>query len=283
MALIVQKYGGTSVGTTDRIKNVAVRVARWRAQGHQVVVVVSAMSGETNRLIGLAKEIQPNPDPRELDAVASTGEQVTIGSRWPWHLKRTRRRRQVSYTGGTGHGTSPTARSPRPASSKASTIRTPSPPISRMASSRCRRGIPGHRRTREASRRSDAVVPTRLGVAIAAALKADECQIYTDVDGVYTTDPRIEPDARRLAHRHLRGDARDGQPRVQGAADPLRRVRRQVQACKLRVLSSLTDPEIPIDEEAQSGTLITFEEDENMEQPSHLRHRVQRATRPRSP
>ena len=79
MALIVQKYGGTSVGSVERIKNVARRVAKWRAAGHDIVVVVSAMSGETNRLIGLAREIQPNPDPRELDQVAATGEQVTIG------------------------------------------------------------------------------------------------------------------------------------------------------------------------------------------------------------
>src|SRR3954464_6053928 len=79
MALIVQKYGGTSVGSVERIKNVAKRVAKWRSAGHQLVVVVSAMSGETNRLIGLAKEIQPDPDPRELDVIASTGEQVTIG------------------------------------------------------------------------------------------------------------------------------------------------------------------------------------------------------------
>ncbi|MEI6723525.1 MAG: aspartate kinase, partial [Betaproteobacteria bacterium] len=79
MALIVQKYGGTSVGSVDRIKNVARRVAKWRDAGHDVVVVVSAMSGETNRIIGMAKEIQPIPDPRELDQIAATGEQVTIG------------------------------------------------------------------------------------------------------------------------------------------------------------------------------------------------------------
>jgi aspartate kinase len=79
MALIVQKYGGTSVGSAERIKNVARRVARWHQQGHQLVVVVSAMSGETNRLLALAKEIQTHPDPRELDVMVSTGEQVTIG------------------------------------------------------------------------------------------------------------------------------------------------------------------------------------------------------------
>jgi aspartate kinase len=79
MALIVQKYGGTSVGSVERIKNVARRVAKWKAKGHDVVVVVSAMSGETNRLIALAREIQALPDPRELDVVAATGEQVTIG------------------------------------------------------------------------------------------------------------------------------------------------------------------------------------------------------------
>src|SRR5450759_4055890 len=79
MSLIVQKFGGTSVGSIERIKNVAKRVARWKAQGHRLVIVPSAMSGETNRLIALAKEISPDPDPRELDVIASTGEQVTIG------------------------------------------------------------------------------------------------------------------------------------------------------------------------------------------------------------
>ena len=192
MSLIVQKYGGTSVGSTERIEAVAERVKRWRDQGHQMVVVVSAMSGETNRLIGLAKAISESPNPRELDVLVSTGEQVTIAL-----LAMALEKIGVparSYTGGQVH------------------IRTDS------AYSKARIQEIDDARVRYDLERGLVVVVagfqgvdedgniTTLGrggsdttaVAMAAALKADECQIYTDVDGVYTTDPRIEPRARRL-------------------------------------------------------------------------------------
>jgi aspartate kinase len=192
MSLIVQKYGGTSVGSTERIEAVAERVKRWRDQGHQMVVVVSAMSGETNRLIGLAKAITESPNPRELDVLVSTGEQVTIAL-----LAMALEKIGVparSYTGAQVH------------------IRTDS------AYSKARIQEIDDARVRYDLERGLVVVVagfqgvdeegniTTLGrggsdttaVAMAAALKADECQIYTDVDGVYTTDPRIEPRARRL-------------------------------------------------------------------------------------
>ena len=192
MSLIVQKYGGTSVGSTERIEAVAQRVKRWRDQAHQVVVVVSAMSGETNRLIGLAKAITDSPNLRELDVLVSTGEQVTIAL-----LAMALEKIGVparSYTGGQVH------------------IRTDS------AYSKARIQEIDDARVRYDLERGLVVVVagfqgvdeegniTTLGrggsdttaVAMAAALKADECQIYTDVDGVYTTDPRIEPRARRL-------------------------------------------------------------------------------------
>jgi len=192
MSLIVQKYGGTSVGSTERIEAVAERVKRWRDQGHQVVVVVSAMSGETNRLIGLAKAITESPSPREFDVLVSTGEQVTIAL-----LAMSLEKIGVparSYTGGQVH------------------IRTDS------AFSKARIQEIDDARVRYDLEHGLVVVVagfqgvdedgniTTLGrggsdttaVAMAAALRADECQIYTDVDGVYTTDPRVEPRARRL-------------------------------------------------------------------------------------
>jgi aspartate kinase len=192
MSLIVQKYGGTSVGSTERIEAVAERVKRWRDRGHQMVVVVSAMSGETNRLLGLAKAITESPNPRELDVLVSTGEQVTIAL-----LAMALEKIGVparSYTGGQVH------------------IRTDS------AFSKARIQEIDDARVRYDLERGLVVVVagfqgvdeggniTTLGrggsdttaVAMAAALQADECQIYTDVDGVYTTDPRVEPRARRL-------------------------------------------------------------------------------------
>ncbi len=192
MSLIVQKYGGTSVGSVERINAVAARVHAWQAQGHRVVVVVSAMSGETDRLIGLAKAIQVQPEPRELDVLLSTGEQVTIAllSMALANLGCPAR----SYTGGQ--------------------VRI----LTDSAHNKARiRDIDGARIMADLDAGRAVVVAgfqgvdengniTTLGrggsdtsaVAIAAALKADECQIYTDVDGVYTTDPRIEPKARKL-------------------------------------------------------------------------------------
>ena len=192
MALIVQKFGGTSVATTDRIKNVAKRVARWKALGHDIIVVPSAMSGETNRLIGLAKEISATPDPRELDVIASTGEQVTIGLlAMAMHAEGLKAK---SYTG---------------------------PQVKVLTDSTFTKArilqIDDKRIRKDLAEGNVVVVAgfqgadeegniTTLGrggsdtsaVALAAALQADECQIYTDVDGVYTTDPRVVPEARKL-------------------------------------------------------------------------------------
>jgi len=192
MSLIVQKYGGTSVGSTERIEAVAERVKRWRDQGHQVVVVVSAMSGETNRLIGLAKAITESPSPRELDVLVSTGEQVTIAL-----LAMSLEKIGVparSYTGGQVHIRTDSA------FSKAR--------IQEIDDARVRydlehglvvvvagfQGVDEHGNITTLGRGGS----DTTAVAMAAALRADECQIYTDVDGVYTTDPRVEPRARRL-------------------------------------------------------------------------------------
>ena len=252
MALIVQKYGGTSVGTTERIKAVAQRVARWKAQGHQLVVVVSAMSGETNRLIGLAKEIQPNPDPRELDVIASTGEQVTIGL-LAMALKAIGLEAR-SYTGAQV------------------TVRTDSEftkaRIEHIDDARMRADLEAGRVVVVAGFQGvDAEGNiTTLGrggsdtsaVALAAALKADECQIYTDVDGVYTTDPRIVPEARRLdtvTFEEMLEMASQGSKVLQIRSVEFAGKYR----VKLRVLSSFEEVEGP-------GTLITFEEDDKMEQ-----------------
>jgi len=192
MALIVQKYGGTSVGSVERIQAVAEKVHQFREQGHQVVVVVSAMSGETNRLTALANEIHPSPPARELDVLLTTGEQVTIAL-----LSMALQQRNcpaMSFTGG-----------------QVSIITDDIHGKARIQQIKCE----GLRETLDKG--MVAVVAgfqginesghiTTLGrggsdttaVAIAAALKADECQIYTDVDGVYTTDPRVVSDARRL-------------------------------------------------------------------------------------
>ena len=259
MALIVQKFGGTSVGNTERIRSVARRVAKWKALGHDLVVVPSAMSGETNRLIALAKEIQAQPDPRELDVVASTGEQVTIGLLCMALIELGVKAR--SYTG-----------------AQVRVVTNSAFTKARILS------------IDEASLRADfakGVVPvvagfqgvdtdgniTTLGrggsdtsaVALAAALKADECQIYTDVDGVYTTDPRIVPEARRLTTITF-----EEMLEMASLGSKVLQIRSVEFAGKykvpLRVLSSLTDPMIPVGEEAQSGTLITYEGDDNMEQ-----------------
>jgi len=192
MALIVQKYGGTSMGSPERIKNVARRVARFQAQGHQVVVVVSAMSGETNRLIALAREIQADPDPRELDVVISTGEQVAIGLLC-MALKDAGLKAR-SYTGGQVRILTDDA------FNKARILSIDEADIRADLDSGHVVVVAGFQGVDEAGNittlgrgGSDTT-----GVALAAALKADECQIYTDVDGVYTTDPRIVPEARKL-------------------------------------------------------------------------------------
>ena len=259
MALIVQKYGGTSVGSAERIKNVARRVAKWHEAGHQVVVVVSAMSGETNRLIALAKEIQPQPDPRELDVVASTGEQVTIGllSMALQVLGRKAR----SYTG---------AQIAVHTDSAFTKARIESIDADKLKADLAQGIIPVVAGFQGVDAQGNITTLGRggsdtSGVALAAALQADECQIYTDVDGVYTTDPRIVPEARRL-------DTITFEEMLEMASlgSKVLQIRSVEFAGKykvrLRVLSSLTPWDLPLEQESRSGTLITFEEDENMEQ-----------------
>ncbi|MBI1195357.1 MAG: aspartate kinase [Gammaproteobacteria bacterium] len=249
MALIVQKYGGTSVGTVDRIRNVAAKIANFRAQGHRLVVVVSAMSGETNRLVALAKDISAMPSARELDVLLSTGEQVTIAL-----LSMALEEMGVpaqSFTGGQVH------------------IRTDS------AFNKARIVDIDRQRVDEALAQNKVVVVagfqgvddhgniTTLGrggsdttaVAMAAALKADECQIYTDVDGVYTTDPRVVPQA-----RHLPRITYEEMLEMASLGAKVLQIRSVEFASKyqvpLRVLSSFEDG---------PGTLICSEDDE-MEQ-----------------
>ena len=251
MALIVQKYGGTSVGTPERIKNVARQVAKFHRQGHQLVVVVSAMSGETNRLIALAKEVQSSPDPRELDVMVSTGEQVTIGL-LSMALKDLGLQAK-SYTGAQVRILTDGAHT------KARILQIDEDKMRADLNAGCIVVVAGFQGVDAAGNittlgrgGSDTT-----GVALAAALKADECQIYTDVDGVYTTDPRIVPEARKLATITF-----EEMLELASLGSKVLQIRSVEFAgkykVKLRVLSSF--------EEEGDGTLITFEEDENMEQ-----------------
>jgi aspartate kinase len=263
MALIVHKYGGTSMGSTERIRNVARRVAKWVRAGHQLVVVPSAMSGETNRLLALAKEVSPERTTpamqRELDAIAATGEQVSVGL-----LALALQAEGVGAVSFAGWQVP---------------IRTDS------AYTKARITHIDDERVRKELAAGKVVIitgfqgidpeghVTTLGrggsdtsaVAVAAAMKADECLIYTDVDGVYTTDPRIVPEARRLAKISF-----EEMLEMASLGSKVLQIRSVEFAGKyrvpLRVLSSFTDWDIPLDEEARSGTLITFEEDEKMEQ-----------------
>ncbi|HET7731343.1 MAG TPA: aspartate kinase [Usitatibacter sp.] len=254
MSLIVQKYGGTSMGSPERIREVARRVQRFAREGHRLVVVVSAMSGETNRLLALARELDPDADPRELDVIASTGEQVTIGLlSIALHRLGLKAR---SYTG---------FQVPIRTDSAYSKAR-----ILSIEEARMRRDLDqghvvvvagfqgiddGGNITTLGRGGSDTT-----GVALAAALRADECQIYTDVDGVYTTDPRIVPDARRLETITF-----EEMLELASLGSKVLQIRSVEFAgkykVKLRVLSSFTDVN-----STDMGTLITFEEDENMEQ-----------------
>jgi len=251
MALIVQKYGGTSVGSPERIKNVARRIARWRAKGHQLAVVVSAMAGETNRLIALAREIQEHPEPREYDVVVATGEQVTIALLAMALMDMGVQAR--SYTGGQVKILTDNAHT------KARILSIDEARIRQdLADGRVVvvagfQGVDEKGNITTLGRGGSDIT----GVALAAALKADECQIYTDVDGVYTTDPRIVPEARRLktvTFEEMLEMASLGSRVLQiRSVEFAGRYR-----VKLRVLSSF--------EEEGEGTLITFEEDQNMEQ-----------------
>jgi len=251
MALLVQKFGGTSVGTTERIEAVADRVCQFRKDGHDVVVVVSAMSGETNRLIALANDIMEDPVPREMDVLVSTGEQVTIALLSMALQKRGCDAR--SYTG--------------------SQVRI----LTDSSHTKARIKQIDEQRMREDLEAGRVVVVagfqgidehgniTTLGrggsdttaVALAAALKADECQIYTDVDGVYTTDPRVVDSARRLDRITF-----EEMLEMASLGSKVLQIRAVEFAGKynvpLRVLSSFQEGE---------GTLITFEDENAMEQP----------------
>ena len=251
MALIVQKYGGTSVGSPERINAVAQRIARWKAMGHQLVVVPSAMAGETNRLIALAKEVQSRPDPRELDVVAATGEQVTIGLLAMALMERGTAAK--SYTG-------PQVRIVT--DSAFTKARIVSIDEERLRADLVAGIVPVVAGFQGIDPQGNITTLGRGGsdtsaVALAAALKADECHIYTDVDGVYTTDPRIVPEARRL-----RTITFEEMLELASLGSKVLQIRSVEFAGKykvrLRVLSSF--------EEKGDGTLITFEEDEKMEQ-----------------
>ncbi len=250
MALIVQKYGGTSVGSPERIKNVAKRVARWRAQGHDIVVVVSAMSGETNRLIALAREIQTHPDPRELDVMVSTGEQVTTALLSMALLELGLQAR--SYTGGQVKILTDSAHTKARIISIDEQNMRADLQAGRVVVVAGFQGVDESGNITTLGRGGS----DTTGVALAAALKAEECQIYTDVDGVYTTDPRIVPEARRLKTVTF-----EEMLEMASLGSKVLQIRSVEFAGKykvrLRVLSSF--------EEQGEGTLITFEEDQNME------------------
>lgn len=260
MSTIVQKYGGTSMGSTDRIKNVARRVAKWHRAGHRMVVVVSAMSGETNRLIALAKEIMPNPDPRELDVIASTGEQVSIGL-LAMALKAIGIE-AVSYNGTqVGMHTDSAYTKARIESIDAGPIKSALDAGKVVIVA----GFQGQDSEGNVTTLGRGGSDTSA-VALAVALHADECLIYTDVDGVYTTDPRIEPKARRL-----RVVSSEEMLELASLGSKVLQTRSVEFADKykmpIRVLSSLTDPDMPLSEEENSGTLITVNENQTMEKP----------------
>ncbi len=263
MALIVHKYGGTSMGSTDRIRNVAKRVAKWARAGHQMVVVPSAMSGETNRLLGLAKELAPSKAgeayARELDMLAATGEQVS--SALLAIALQAEGMESVSYAGW---------QVPIRTDSAYTKAR-----IESIDDARVRGDLDAGRVVIVTGFQGldDAGNITTLGrggsdtsaVAVAAAMKAAECLIFTDVDGVYTTDPRVVAEARRLKTVSF-----EEMLEMASMGSKVLQIRSVEFAGKykvpLRVLSSFTPWDIDINEEAASGTLITFEEDENMEQ-----------------
>ena len=255
MALIVQKYGGTSMGSPERIREVAKRIAHYHHQGHQLIIVPSAMSGETNRLIALAKELNPEPDGRELDVIASTGEQVSVGllSLALQNLGIKAR----SYTGWQVKILTDSAHT------KARILSIEDNNVRRDLDAGFVAVVAGFQGIDE---KGNITTLGRggsdtTGVALAAALKADECQIFTDVDGVYTTDPRVVPEARRLEKITF-----EEMFELASLGSKVLQIRSVEFAgkykVKLRVLSSFT----PHDS-TDMGTLITYEEEENMEQP----------------
>ncbi|WP_263139005.1 aspartate kinase [Pseudomonas sp. RIT-PI-AD] len=251
MALIVQKFGGTSVGTVERIEQVAEKIKRFREGGDDIVVVVSAMSGETNRLIELAKQIDDQPVPRELDVMVSTGEQVTIALLAMALIKRGVP--AVSFTGNQVRILTDSAHN------KARILQIDDHRLrtelkaGRVVVVAGFQGVDEHGNITTLGRGGS----DTTGVALAAALKADECQIYTDVDGVYTTDPRVVPQARRLTKITF-----EEMLEMASLGSKVLQIRSVEFAGKynvpLRVLHSFQEG---------PGTLITLDEEESMEQP----------------
>lgn len=263
MALIVHKYGGTSMGSTERIRNVAKRVAKWHRAGHQMVVVPSAMSGETNRLLALAKDVAPEKPAtayyRELDQLAATGEQASSAllaialqaegveavsfSGWQVPI-----RTNDAYTKARIESIDDARVKGELAAGKVVIIT----------------GFQGIDQAGHVTTLGRGGSDTSA-VAVAAAMGAAECLIYTDVDGVYTTDPRVVPEARRLARVSF-----EEMLEMASMGSKVLQIRSVEFAGKyrvpIRVLSSFTAWDIDLNEEAQSGTLITFEDDESMEQ-----------------
>lgn len=247
------------MGSTERIRNVAQRVAKWHSAGHQVIVVPSAMSGETNRLLGLAREIVPQPDLRELDMLAATGEQVSVALlAMALHALG---KKAVSYAGW---------QVPVQTDSAHTKAR-----IHSIDDSKVRRDLDDGKIViitgfQGVDENGNITTLGRGGsdtsaVAVAAAMKASECLIYTDVDGVYTTDPRVVPEARRLNTVTF-----EEMLEMASLGSKVLQIRSVEFAgnyhMPTRVLSSLTDPLIPLEEEARSGTLISFEGDTKVEQ-----------------
>jgi aspartate kinase len=252
MSLIVQKFGGTSVGTVDRIKAVAQKVARFRDQGHDIVVVVSAMSGETNRLIELAKAMQSAPTPREMDVLVSTGEQVTISLLCMalhelGYGARSYTGSQVRILTDEAH-TKARIREIDDVSIRADLAAGNVVVVAGF------QGVDENGNITTLGRGGS----DTTGVALAAALKADECQIYTDVDGVYTTDPRVVNQARRLERITF-----EEMLEMASLGSKVLQIRSVEFAGKynvpLRVLHAF---------EEGPGTLISLEEDEAMENPA---------------
>jgi aspartate kinase len=251
MALIVQKFGGTSVGTVERIEQVAEKVKKFREAGDDIVVVVSAMSGETNRLIDLAKQIMPQPNPRELDVMVSTGEQVTIALLAMALTKRGVP--AVSFTGGQVRILTDSAfTKARIVSIDEHRIRAELK-AGRVVVVAGFQGVDEQGNITTLGRGGS----DTTGVALAAALKASECQIYTDVDGVYTTDPRVVPHARRLEKITF-----EEMLEMASLGSKVLQIRSVEFAGKynvpLRVLHSFKEG---------PGTLITLDDEESMEQP----------------
>lgn len=251
MALYVQKYGGTSVGTVERIEAVADKLQRFKEEGHDLVVAVSAMSGETNRLIGLANAIQDDPSPREMDVLVSTGEQVTIALLCMALQKRGIQAR--SYTGSQVRILTDSAHMKARIQDIDVERMRGDLEAGRVVVVAGFQGVDAEGNITTLGRGGS----DTTGVALAAALKADECQIYTDVDGVYTTDPRVVEDAQRLEKITF-----EEMLEMASLGSKVLQIRSVEFAGKykvpLRVLSSFKDG---------PGTLITTEEEETVEKP----------------